>query len=118
MLDINIGVSVFIVHVTLDRFCQALISLSGRDSSVRIAYGYGLDGPESTPGGNMHFRKIPNRAWSSPTFSTKVTASFPGLKILGRGADNSQILAPRSQMIRAISLLPLWGFGACYRAKR
>jgi hypothetical protein len=45
-MDIYIGVSVLIVHVTLDGFCQPLISLRGRDNSFRIATDYGLDGPE------------------------------------------------------------------------
>jgi hypothetical protein len=45
------------------------------------------------------------------------TGSFPGVKRPGRVADHPTLLAPRSRMSRAIPLLPLWAFGACYMAK-
>jgi hypothetical protein len=43
------------------------------------------------------------------------TGSFPGVQRLGRGADHPPLLVPRSRKSRAIPLLPLWAFGACYR---
>jgi hypothetical protein len=60
----------------------------GRDSSVCIATGYGLDGPgiESRWGARFfaHFHSGPG---AHPASCTMGTASFPGIKRQGRGAD-------------------------------
>ena len=40
----------------------------GRDSSVGLATGYGLDGPGSNPGGVEIFRTRPDRPWGPPSF--------------------------------------------------
>jgi hypothetical protein len=48
---------------------------------------------------------------------TMGTGSFPGVKRPGRGADHPppSTYVPRSWKGRAIPLLTLWAFVACYR---
>jgi hypothetical protein len=73
----------------------ALLSLGGRDSSVGIATGYGLDGPgDQIPVGTRFFahgRTGPGAHSASCTLST---GSFRGLKRPGRGADHPPSSSP------------------------
>jgi hypothetical protein len=57
--------------------------IMGRDSSVGIAIGYGLDGPgiESRVGGI--FRKPPDRSWGSLSLLYNGYHVFPGVKAAG-----------------------------------
>ena len=77
----------------------------GPGSSVGIATDYGLDGPESNPGGDEIFR--PSRPTLGPTQpSVKMgTESFSGVKC-GRGVllTTHSLLVLRSRKSRAIPL--------------
>jgi hypothetical protein len=61
----------------------------GRDSSVDIATGYGLDGPgiESRWGARF-FAHVQTGPGAHPASYTMGTGSFPGVKQPGRGADH------------------------------
>jgi hypothetical protein len=61
----------------------------GRDSSVGIATGYGLDGPgmESRWGARF-FAHVQIGPGAHPASCTMGTGSFPGLKQPGRGSDH------------------------------
>jgi hypothetical protein len=66
----------------------------GRDSSVGIATGYGLDGLGSIPGMSKRFlspSRRPDRLWTPPKPRIQwVPATLsPGLKRLGHDADHS-----------------------------
>ena len=69
----------------------------GRDSSVGIATRYGPDGPgiESRWGGVRFSTPVQTCPGAHPAFYTKGTASFPGVKLPGRGVDHPPNLAPR-----------------------
>jgi hypothetical protein len=88
----------------------------GRDSSVGTATGYKLDGPgiESRLGEIFCIR--PDRPWGPLSLLYNGYRVFPGGLAAGADADHPPLLAPRSRISRAIPLLPLWAFGACYRA--
>ena len=68
----------------------------GRDSSVGIAFGYGLDGLGIEFRWEARFsapvQPVPG---AHPASYTMGTASFPGVKRLGRGVDQSPTLPPR-----------------------
>ena len=57
----------------------------GRNSSVGIATGYGLDGPgiESRWGGGEIFRTCPDRPWGPPGLLYNGYRVFPGGKVAG-----------------------------------
>jgi len=57
------------------------VIIVGRDSSVGIATGYGLDGPriESRCGGEI-FRTCPGRPWGPPSLLYNGYRIFPGVK--------------------------------------
>jgi hypothetical protein len=61
----------------------------GRDSSVGIATGYGLDGPgiESRWGATF-YAPVQTGPGAYPALYTLGTGSFPGVKWPGRGVDN------------------------------
>jgi hypothetical protein len=63
--------------------------LWGRDSSVGIATGYGLDGPwiESLLGARF-FAHVQTGPGAHPASCTVGTGSFLGVKQPGRGADH------------------------------
>jgi len=68
----------------------------GRDISVGIATGYGMDGPgvESRCGGEI-FRARPERPWfPTSILYSEYWVSFPEVKQSKRGADHSPHLAP------------------------
>ena len=62
----------------------------GRDSSVRIATGYGLDGPgiESRWGARFS-APVQTGPGAHPASCTMGTGSFPGVKRPGRGVEPS-----------------------------
>jgi hypothetical protein len=81
----------------------------GRDSSVGIAIGYGLDGPgieKKIPVGTRFFTHVQTGSGAYPASCTMGTGSFPGVKRPGRGADHPPLLVPRSGRSRAIPLFP------------
>jgi hypothetical protein len=57
----------------------------GRDSSVGIATGYGLDGPGIE---SRFFANVQTGPEAHPASCTMGIGSFPGLKRPGRGADH------------------------------
>jgi hypothetical protein len=52
----------------------------GRDSSVGIRTGYGLDGPGMNPDGDEIFRTRPDRPWGPPSLLYNGDRVFPGGK--------------------------------------
>ena len=82
----------------------------GRDSSVGIATGYGLDGPgiEFRLGGRFSAR-VQTGPGAHPASCTMDTGSSPGVKY-GRGVmmTTNPLLVPWSWKSRAISLPTLW----------
>ena len=56
------------------------INAYGPGGSVGIATDYGLDGPESNPGGGEIFRPIQTGPGAHPASYTMGTGSFPGVK--------------------------------------
>jgi hypothetical protein len=88
----------------------------GRGSSVSIASRYRLDVWDRIPMGTRYFVNLQTGPGAHPASCTMCTGFFQGLKRQERGADHPPLLAPRSRMSIAIPLLPLWVFGASYRA--
>ena len=65
----------------------------GRDSSVSIATGYGMDGLGSNPGDGEIFRTCSDRPWGPPSLMYNGYRVFPGGKERpGRDADFSPLL--------------------------
>ena len=63
--------------------------MSGPDSVVGIATGYGLDGPGSNHLGGEIFRTSPDRPWGPPSLLYNGYRVFPGGKERpGRDADS------------------------------
>jgi hypothetical protein len=87
-----------------------LINLGqGRDSSVGIATGYGLDGPGiQSRWGERFFEPVQTGPEAHPNFCAMCTGSFPGVKRPERGADHPTLLSSRLRKSRAKSL-PLSG---------
>jgi hypothetical protein len=73
----------------------------GRDSSVGIATGYGLDGPGIVSRWGRHVQAGPG---AQPASGTMGTGSLPRVKRPGRDANHPPLLVPRSRKSRAISL--------------
>jgi len=72
------------------------VNTVGRDSSVGIATGYGLDGPGMNPGGGEIFCTCPDRPWGPPSLLYNGYRVFPGGKLRpGRGVDHSPPFSPR-----------------------
>ena len=90
---------------------------SGPGSSVGIATGHGLDGPgiESRCGARFS-APVQTGPGAHPACCTIGTGSSPGVKS-GRGVRLTPhpLLVPWSWKSRAIPLLPIWAFVACYR---
>jgi hypothetical protein len=84
--------------------------LVGRDNSVGIATRYGLDGPgiESWWVGSF-FAPFQTGPGSHPASYTMGTASFPGIKRPGRGADHPPHLAPKLKKEKRYISTPLLG---------
>ena len=86
------------------------IVVVGRDSSVGISTGYGLDGPgiESRWGARFS-APHQNGPGAHPASCKMGTGSFPGVKS-DRGVTLTPypLLVPWSRKSRAIPLLPLW----------
>jgi len=56
------------------------VYIMGRDSSVGIVTGYGLDGPGSNPGGGEIFRTRPDKRWGPTSLLYNGSRFFPGVK--------------------------------------
>jgi hypothetical protein len=84
--------------------------MMGRDSSVGIATGYGMDGQgfESRWGARF-FAHVQTGPGAHPASCTMGTGSFPGVKRPGRGADHPP---PSSAEVR--KEYPPLGRRACY----
>jgi len=78
-------------------------------SSVGIATDYGLDGPESNPGGDQIFRPSRSALWLTQPPVIWVPGLSRGVKC-GRGVllTTHPLLVPRSWKSRAIPLPTLW----------
>ena len=71
--------------VFIGYICFSLHTLIvGRDRSVGVATGYGLDSPGSNPGGGENFRNCTDRPWGPPSLLYNGYRVFPGVKS-GRG---------------------------------
>jgi hypothetical protein len=80
----------------------ASLKISRQDSSVRIATGYGLDGPGWIPGSVTFFSsQRPNRLWGPPSLSNG--DSFAGVKWQEREADHSP---PSSREVKKGGAIP------------
>jgi len=80
----------------------------GPVSLVGIATGYGLEGPESIPGGGEIFVPVKTGPGAHPFSCTMGTGSLLGVKN-GRGLTLTlhNLLVPWSRKSRAIPLFPL-----------
>jgi len=88
----------------------------GRDNSVGIATRYGLQVRDRVPVRTRFSVPIQTVPGANPASSTMGTGSLPGVKRLGRAVDHPPYLAPRlKRESRAMPLLPLCVFMACYR---
>jgi hypothetical protein len=93
-------------------------SRKGRDSSVGIATGYGLDGRGIESRGAIFSVPVQTGPGAHPVSCTLSTGSFLRVKRPGRGADPSPLLVQRSKkQSRAISLLSLRAFVAYKKGK-
>jgi hypothetical protein len=89
-------------------FCIFTLVVPGVGAGIAQSARYGLDGPgiESRVGRDF-FAHVQTGPGAHPVSCTVGSGSFPGV---------NRLLALRSRMSRTIPLLPLWAFGACYRA--
>ena len=88
-----------------------------RDSSVGIAIRYGLDGPRIESRCETDFSaRVQTGPGAHPASYTMGTGSFTGVKRPEHGVDHPPQIAPRLKKIRAIPLLLLSAFMACWRA--
>jgi hypothetical protein len=69
-------------------FHQVLLYMGGRDSSVGIATGYGLDSPGIESWWGHDFSHSQTGPGANPAFCTMGNRSFPGVKWPGLGADH------------------------------
>ena len=82
---------------------------SGPGSSVGIATGYGLDGPEIESRWGDISRTSPDWPWAHPASCTMGTGFFPGVKSdRGVKLTPQSLLVPWSRKSRGIPLFPLW----------
>jgi len=94
--------------ISMKILSQSMYRKVGRDSSVGIATGYGLEARGSKPCGVEIFRTRPDRLWCPPSLLYNEYRVFPGGKEQPkRDADTSPLLVTWSRKSRAISLLPL-----------
>jgi len=87
-----------------------ILTFVGRDSSVGIATGYGLGGPEIESRWQARFSTpVQTGPWAYPASCTMGTGSFLRVKS-GRGVTLTPhpLLVPWSRKGRAIPLLSLW----------
>jgi hypothetical protein len=105
-------------YITLERLfvIRTINKLVGRDGSVGITTGYGLDGPgiESRWGAN---RTRPDRPWGPPShLYNGYRVSFPGVKRPERGVDNPpSSCAEVKERVELYLYSSTWAFVACSR---
>ena len=89
---------------------MVLIIFVGRDSSVGIATGYGLDCPRSeTRWGARFSAPVQTGPGAHPASYTMGTGSFPGVKGSGRGVDHPHHLASRLKKEQSYTSTPPLG---------
>jgi hypothetical protein len=89
-------------------FLVPLNIFGGRDSSVGIATGYGMDGRgHRIPVGGENFRPHPDRPWGPPSLLYNGYRVFPGVERPGRGADYPTLLAPGQERVELYFYPPL-----------
>ena len=88
------------------------MNIVGRDSSVGISTGYGLDGPGIESRWGWDFPPVQTGPGVHPASCIMGTMSFPGLK-RGRVVTLTPhpLLVPWSRKSRAIPLFPYWSYG-------
>jgi hypothetical protein len=88
--SIKVSAESFSQSCTTSFVFRSLLRLRrGRDSSVGIATGYGLDGPGIEPRwGARFFAHVQTGPGAHPASCTMGTGSFAGVKRPGRGADH------------------------------
>jgi hypothetical protein len=59
-----------------------------RDSVIGKGTSYGLDGPETSPGGGEFSAPVQTDPGAYPTSNTMSTVSFPGVKWTGSSFDH------------------------------
>jgi hypothetical protein len=93
------------------------LTYRSRDSSVGIATRYGLDGPRIESRWGARFSaSVQTCRGAHPAFYTMGKGSLSqGYSGRGVALITHPHLAPRLRKCRAIPLLPLWAFVACYR---
>jgi len=98
------------IRFEIYNICWLHILTVGRDSSVGIATGYGLDGPGIERRWGARFSApVQTGPGAHPASCTTGTGSFPGAKSgLGVTLTPHPLLVPWSWKSRAIPLLPLW----------
>ena len=94
-----------ITHTDNIKFTFSFHLYMGRDSAVGIETRYGLDGPGIESRWGEIFRTRPDRPWGPPSLLYNGYRVFPGGKAAGAWSWKG----------RAIPLLTLWAFVACYR---
>jgi hypothetical protein len=73
----------------MPKFVSVFVKCGGRDSSVGIVTGYGLDGPGIESRWRRDFSdNVQDGPGAHPASYTMGTGSFQGLKRPGRGADH------------------------------
>ena len=84
-----------------------------RDSSVGIATRYGLDGPQSNPGGADIYRTVQNVPGAYTASCAVGTGFLTGVKQPGRGVDHSPSSSVQVEERAQLTSIPLWAFVTC-----
>jgi hypothetical protein len=96
------------------KFLHTMIQ-GGRDSSVDIETGYGLEGPgikKKNPGGGEIIPNVQTDLEAHPASCAMGTGSSPGVKRPGRGADHPSPSSAEVKRGLELYLYPLWAFGS------
>ena len=80
----------------------------GRDSSVSLATGYGLDGPGSNSAGEIFSAPVQTGPAAHRTSCTIGTGSFPGVKRSGCDDNRPPHLVPRLKKAWSLTSAPSW----------
>ena len=107
--DMRLKFIIVTKSVCLAKISQTYGYSLSQEQIIYIATDYGLDGPESNPGGDEIFPPIQTGLGAHPASCKMGTGSFPGVKC-GRGVllTIHPLLVPRSWKSRAIPLSILW----------
>jgi hypothetical protein len=112
MLSRHVTFAVSPLCFLLDHACDGWAGIAY--SVQRLATGWTARG--SNPSGGDIYSTRPDWSWGPRSLLYNgYRLSFTGVKRPGRGVDHPPHLAPRLRKSKAIPLLPLWDFVACYR---